>query len=66
MKDMLNIIHKNHERANAQYNEQRRKQEERKRYIAEKKHKEELSKHRAITMLVVSFVLLTFMIWGII
>lgn len=66
MNEMLSIIHKNHERAYKQYNEQIKKQEERKRYIAEKKHKEEISEHRAMTMLVISLTLLTFKFWGII
>lgn len=65
-KEMMDIIHKNHQRAYTETKIENMLKEDRKKFRLAKERKTELSEHRAMTMMVISFVLLTFKLWGII
>ena len=65
-REMMDIIHKNHQRAYTEAKIENMLKEDRRRFKIEREHKIELSEHRAMTMMVISLALLTFKIWGII
>lgn len=64
--EMIYIIHKNNKRAHSKSRIENMLKEDRKRFKIAREHKIELSEHRAMTMMVISLILLTFKIWGII
>ena len=63
---ILDAIHKNHEYANKQHKIETLKREEREKSKREREHKEEISEARAMVMMAISLVLITFVFWGVI
>lgn len=64
--EILNIIHKNHERANTEYKINEMMKNDRAKFKKQRERKNELSENRAMVMMVVSFALLTLKLWGLI
>lgn len=64
--EMINIIHINHKREHSKSRIENMLKEDERRFKIAREHKIELSEHRAITMMIIAFVLLTFKLWGIV